>query len=144
MASAVNQTTATTASAGTSRVADEKVLILDFGAQYAQLIARRVREQHVYCEMVRHDITAERVRELAPRGIILSGGPSSVYEAGAPKCDPQIFRLGIPVLGICYGMQLACEALGGKVDRPKAREFGRANVHVTSHADLFGDVPDEI
>ena len=79
----------------------ERVLVLDFGSQYAQLIARRVREQHVYCEIVRHDITADRLRELAPRGIILSGGPSSVYEAAAPKCDPGIFRLGIPVLGIC-------------------------------------------
>jgi len=91
---------------GAGLVADEKVLVLDFGAQYAQLIARRVREQHVYCEIVRHDITADRVRELAPRGIILSGGPASVYEPGAPKCDPEIFRLGIPVLGICYGLQI--------------------------------------
>ena len=81
-----------------------------------QLIARRVREQHVYCEIVRHDITAERVRELAPKGLILSGGPSSVYADGAPQCDPAIFELGIPVLGICYGMQLMCQALGGKVE----------------------------
>ena len=125
-------------------VADEKVLILDFGSQYAQLIARRVREQHVYCEIVRHDITAARIRELAPRGIILSGGPASVYDAGAPKCDPEIFRLGIPVLGICYGLHLACEALGGKVDSAPAREFGRASVHVASHADLFDGVPDEM
>ena len=125
-------------------VADEKVLILDFGAQYAQLIARRVRENHVYCEILRHDVTAERVRELAPRGIILSGGPASVYDAGAPKCDPEILRLGIPVLGICYGLHLACEALGGKVDGATKREFGRAKVHITSHADLFGDVPDDI
>ena len=85
------------------RLADEKVLVLDFGSQYAQLIARRVRQQHVYCEIVRHDITAERIRELAPKGIILSGGPASVYEPGAPQCDPEIFRLGLPVLGICYG-----------------------------------------
>ena len=121
-------------------VADEKVLILDFGAQYAQLIARRVRENHVYCEILKHDVTAQRVRELAPRGIILSGGPASVYDAGAPKCDPEILRLGIPVLGICYGLHLACEALGGKVDGAAKREFGRAKVHITSHADLFGDV----
>ena len=79
----------------------ERVLVLDFGSQYAQLIARRVREQRVYCEIVRHDISAERISQLAPRGIILSGGPSSVYETAAPKCDPNIFRLGIPVLGIC-------------------------------------------
>ena len=99
-----------------TKVADEKVLVLDFGSQYAQLIARRVREQQVYCEIVRHDITAERIRELAPLGMILSGGPASVYEPGRPKCDPAIFHLGIPVLGICYGMQLACEALGGRVE----------------------------
>ena len=86
-------------------LAGERVLVFDFGSQYAQLIARRVREQHVYCEIVRHDITAARVRELAPKGIILSGGPASVYADGAPKCDPGLFDLGVPVLGICYGMQ---------------------------------------
>ena len=109
-----------------SRIADEKVLVLDFGSQYAQLIARRVREQQVYCEIVRHNITAERIRELKPMGLILSGGPLSVYEANAPKCDPELFRLGIPTLGICYGMQLMCEALGGRVQSAPAREYGRA------------------
>src|SRR3954467_15150795 len=89
----------------------ERVLILDFGSQYGQLIARRVREHNVFCQIVRHDLPAQRVRELAPKGLILSGGPSSVYEPKAPKCDPAIFELGIPVLGICYGMQLACQAL---------------------------------
>ena len=100
---------------GSSRAADERVLVLDFGAQYAQLIARRVREQNVYCEIVRHTISAEQIRKHQPRGLILSGGPASVYESGAPRCDPELFRLGVPVLGICYGMQLACETLGGKV-----------------------------
>ena len=127
-----------------SPVAHERILVLDFGSQYAQLIARRVREQHVYCEIVRHDISADRVRQLDPRGIILSGGPSSVYEPGAPKCDPAVFRLGIPVLGICYGLHLACDALGGKVESFPAREFGRAGVHVTSHVDLFAGLPDEM
>ena len=131
------------------RLIDEKVVVLDFGSQYAQLIARRVREQQVYCEIVRHDITAARLREIAPKGIILSGGPSSVYEAGAPKCDVELFRLGIPVLGICYGMQLACEALGGKVESAPAREYGRAQVHVTAPADggpneLFSDLPGDL
>ncbi len=98
-----------------TKIAAEKVLVLDFGSQYAQLIARRVRQQQVYCEIVRHDLSAERIGQIAPKGLILSGGPSSVYEAGAPKCDPQIFHLGLPVLGICYGMQLFCEALGGRV-----------------------------
>jgi len=126
------------------RLADEKVLILDFGSQYAQLIARRVRQQHVYCEIVRHNITAARVRELAPRGIILSGGPASVYEAGAPKCDPEIFRLGLPVLGICYGLHLACQALGGEVQSTPTREYGRARCRVTQPNVLFAGLPDEI
>lgn len=123
-------------------IAAERVLVLDFGAQYAQLIARRVRENNVYCEIVRHDITPEQIRRHNPRGLILSGGPSSVYEAGAPKCDPTIFELGIPVLGICYGMQLACETLGGKVQNAPAREFGRARCHVVTSADLLAGVPD--
>jgi GMP synthase (glutamine-hydrolysing) len=131
------------------RLADEKVVVLDFGSQYAQLIARRVREAQTYCEIVRHDITAARLREIAPRGIILSGGPSSVYEKGAPKCDPELFRLGIPVLGICYGMQLACESLGGKVESAPAREYGRAHIRVTSPGgkaadNLFAELPAEM
>lgn len=126
------------------RLADEKVLVLDFGSQYAQLIARRVRQQDVYCEIVRHDITAERIRELAPMGLILSGGPASVYEAGAPKCDPEIFRLGLPVLGICYGLQLACQTLGGKVQGSPTREYGRAMCRITQANELFEGVPGEI
>src|ERR1700690_3440312 len=106
-------------------IADEIVLVLDFGSQYAQLIARRVREQNVYCEIVRHDLAAARDKELAPNGIILSAGPGSVYEKGAPHCHPAIFGLGIPVLGICYGMQLVCKALGGWVESAPAREYGR-------------------
>ncbi|HUT13618.1 MAG TPA: glutamine-hydrolyzing GMP synthase [Thermoguttaceae bacterium] len=126
-----------------SKLADEKVLVLDFGSQYAQLIARRVRQQHVYCEIVRHDITPQRIRELAPMGLILSGGPSSVYAQGAPKCDPDIFQLGVPVLGICYGMQLACEALGGRVENTPSREYGRARCRITSRNGLFADVPEQ-
>ena len=120
------------------------VLVLDFGAQYVQLIARRVRERHAFARIVRHDITAERVHELNPLALILSGGPSSVYEPGAPKCDPAIFELGLPILGICYGMQLACEVLGGRVDASPAREFGRAEAHVLDESEpLFRDVPHE-
>jgi len=126
---------------GGSAPQSERVLVLDFGSQYAQLIARRVREQHVYCEIVRHDITAERIRQLQPRGIILSGGPASVYETGAPQCDPAIFGLGIPVLGICYGMQLACKALGGTVGQARAREYGRATCTVHAADSLFDGVP---
>ena len=135
--------TATITPTAPALVADEKVLVLNFGSQYAQLIARRVREQHVYCEIVRHDISAERIAELHPKGVILSGGPASVYESGAPKCDPNIFTLGIPTLGICYGMQLACEVLGAHVESAPAREYGRAHVDITSHADLFAGLPDQ-
>ena len=99
---------------------NELVLIFDFGSQFGQLIARRVREQNVFCQVVRHDLSAERVKELNPKGLIFSGGPTSVYEPGAPHCDPKIFDLGIPVLGICYGMQLACHYLGGKVGGGRA------------------------
>ncbi|MFO0945835.1 MAG: glutamine-hydrolyzing GMP synthase [Planctomycetota bacterium] len=121
--------------------AEERVLVFDFGSQYAQLIARRVREQHVYCELVRHDLPASRVRELAPRGIILSGGPSSVYAEGAPKCDPAIFELGIPVLGICYGMQLTCQTLGAEVRPYSSGEFGRTNLRLSDSSMLFEGVP---
>jgi GMP synthase (glutamine-hydrolysing) len=121
----------------------ERVLIVDFGAQYGQLIARRVREQNVFCQIVRHNITPDRIRELRPRGLILSGGPSSVYEPGAPHCDPAIFDLGIPVLGICYGLHLACQALGGEVKPATSREFGRAHCHVTEDHGLFSGVPED-
>ncbi len=123
---------------------NETVLVLDFGSQYAQLIARRVREQNVFCQIVRHDLPASRIAELAPRGLILSGGPASVYEKGAPHCDPAIFGLGIPVLGICYGMQLACHLLGGEVKPGTHREFGRAVVRVREAAGLFAGVPAEM
>ncbi len=136
--------TATPPAAATRRTAQERVLVLDFGSQYAQLIARRVREQNVYCEIVRHNITAERLRELAPLGIILSGGPASVYEENAPQCDPEIFSLGLPVLGICYGMQLACQALGGKVDNAPSREYGRAACTINDTQGLFAGVNSQI
>jgi GMP synthase (glutamine-hydrolysing) len=121
----------------------ELVLILDFGSQYGQLIARRVREQNVFCQIVRHDLSAARVAELKPRGLILSGGPASVYVPGAPRCDPALFEMNIPVLGICYGMQLACHALGGEVKPGASREFGRANIHIHEADGLFAGVPKE-
>jgi GMP synthase (glutamine-hydrolysing) len=123
---------------------EERVLVLDFGAQYAQLIARRVREQNVYCELIRHDLPAQRIAELKPKGLILSGGPASVYEPKAPKCDPAIFDLGIPTLGICYGMQLACQALGGEVMPGSSREFGRADCRIVDADTLFDGLPDEM
>jgi GMP synthase (glutamine-hydrolysing) len=121
----------------------ELILILDFGSQYGQLIARRVREQNVFCQIVRHDLSAERIAELRPRGLILSGGPASVYAPGAPRCDPALFDLGIPTLGICYGMQLACQALGGDVRPGASREFGRAVARIHEANGLFNGVPTE-
>lgn len=122
----------------------QRIVVLDFGSQYAQLIARRVRDQNVYCQILRHDISSERLAELAPRGIILSGGPASVYEKGAPRCDPGLFQLGIPVLGICYGMQLTCDALGGKVDNTPTHEYGPAKCQISKRDSLFQGLPEEI
>jgi len=116
--------------------------ILDFGSQYAQLIARRVREAGVYSVLTWPDITIEELAALKPRGIILSGGPSSVYEDGAPKCDPRLFELGVPVLGICYGLQVAVSTLGGEVRNAKAREYGRASLNITDHTDLLKGIPE--
>jgi GMP synthase (glutamine-hydrolysing) len=145
---AQNHSSVASASAANDHLAPEltqqKIVVLDFGSQYAQLIARRVREQNVYCQILRHDLSAQRLAELSPKGIILSGGPASVYEAGAPRCDPAIFQLGIPVLGICYGMQLSCEALGGKVDNTPSREYGPASCHINKSSELFAGLPDEI
>ena len=124
-------------------ISRERVLILDFGSQYAQLIARRVREQNVYCEIVRHDISVERIKEHNPQGLILSGSPSSVYEEGSPRCDPELFQMGLPVLGICYGMQLATEAFGGKVSSTSTREYGRAQLTVDTSSQLFADTSAE-
>jgi GMP synthase (glutamine-hydrolysing) len=118
-------------------MAKDLVLILDFGSQTTQLIARRVRESKVYCEI--HPCTAsfDEVRVKNPRAIILSGGPSSVYEDGAPQVDPRIFELGVPILGICYGMQLLAHLLGGKVERASKREFGLARVSVETPEGIF-------
>jgi GMP synthase (glutamine-hydrolysing) len=117
------------------------IAILDFGSQYSQLIARRVREQNVYSELLRFDTSAEALRKRKPTGIVLSGGPSSVFEKGAPLCDPAIFDLGVPVLGICYGMQLASRSLGGTVKPGHAREYGRARIDVAQAHPLFSGLP---
>ncbi|HEX4794214.1 MAG TPA: glutamine-hydrolyzing GMP synthase [Humisphaera sp.] len=122
---------------------DQIIPVLDFGSQVTQLIARRVREKGVYSELVRPDISADELKKLNPPGIILSGGPSSVYDAGAPKCDPKIFDLGVPILGICYGMQLGVHMLGGKIQPAKAREFGRAKLTVIENDPLVRGLPQE-
>ncbi|HNO92153.1 MAG TPA: glutamine-hydrolyzing GMP synthase, partial [bacterium] len=121
----------------------ETILILDFGSQFTQLIARRVRELQVYCEIHPYNMTPDKIRALQPKGIILSGGPSSVYENGAPHPDRAIFDLGIPVLGVCYGMQVMAYFLGGAVDKAAHREFGRAEIRITDHTDLFSGFPEK-
>jgi GMP synthase (glutamine-hydrolysing) len=122
----------------------DKILILDFGAQYTQLIARRVREAHVYCELHPHDVPDSFVREFAPRGIILSGGPSSVYETETPRAPPAVWDAGVPVLGICYGMQTMAAELGGVVEGAKVREFGYAEVRAHGHSRLLADIQDRV
>jgi GMP synthase (glutamine-hydrolysing) len=118
----------------------ERVLILDFGAQYTQLIARRVRESGVYCEIMPFNAPEARIKDYEPKAIILSGGPASVHEKGTPSASPLVFKLGIPVLGICYGEQTMCDVLGGKVEPADHREFGRAEVRVTADSALFDGV----
>ncbi len=120
----------------------ERILILDFGAQYTQLIARRVREARVYCEIHPFDVDDRFVRDFGPRGIILSGGPASVWEGGTPRAPQAVFELGVPVLGICYGMQAMAAQLGGKVEMGKVREFGYAEVRARGHSTLFRDIQD--
>ena len=115
----------------------DKILILDFGSQYTQLIARRVRECQIYSEIHPYSIPAARVESLSPKGVILSGGPASVYEKDAPLCDPAILRMGIPVLGICYGMQLIAHQLGGEVTPSKKREYGKARLTLEKDGRLF-------
>ncbi len=114
--------------------------MLNFGAQYGQLIARRVRECHVYCEILPRDTPTEEILARKPKGIVFSGGPSSVYEDGAPLCDPALFEAGIPVLGICYGMQLMAKTLGGEVTGGAHREYGKTELTVLDHGDLFHDL----
>src|SRR5258707_11610617 len=118
----------------------EGIVILDYGSQYTQLIARRVREQNVYAEIFPWDADPAQVMALEPRGIILSGGPNSVYDPGAPSLPGYVLDSGTPVLGICYGMQLLTHALGGKVSGSQAREFGPATVQLTE-SPLFAEVP---
>ncbi|MBI3618121.1 MAG: glutamine-hydrolyzing GMP synthase [Candidatus Omnitrophica bacterium] len=120
------------------------ILVLDFGSQYTQLIARRVRESKVFSRIVPYTISAEEIQEINPKGLILSGGPMSVYDRGAPALKKEIYNLGIPILGVCYGMQLICDQLGGKVQGSKEREFGRAELFIDSNKDLFANLPTNI
>lgn len=116
------------------------ILIIDFGSQYNQLIARRVREHHVYCRIEPPEMDIERIRALAPEGIILSGGPASIYEKGSPRVDRGIFNLGIPILGICYGMQYMVDSLGGEVVGAQKREYGFAELHTKGTGGIFDGI----
>jgi GMP synthase (glutamine-hydrolysing) len=124
----------------TRELGQDRVLILDFGSQTTQLIARRIRESHVYCEIHPFNLSMEKIAAFNPHGIVLSGGPASVYDPQAPLSDPGLLALGIPVLGICYGMQLMTHQLGGKVEGAAQREYGPAQVDVTAPAELFRDI----
>jgi GMP synthase (glutamine-hydrolysing) len=125
-------------------VETHSIVVLDFGAQYSQLIARRVREQNVFSVVLPCNSTIEDIRKQSPVGIILSGGPSSVYDKDAPSADPRVFDLGLPVLGICYGLQFMVHALEGKVRAAKHREYGHAQVQILANSDLFRDLPREL
>ena len=125
-----------------SQLNRQMIAILDFGSQYSELIARRIRETQVYSEVLSYRTTAEQLRQLNPKGIIFSGGPSSVYAPGAPECDPEIWSLGIPVLGVCYGMQLMVKQLGGNVLPADRKEYGKASLLIDDPTDLLTNVED--
>ncbi len=136
------QTEPQTQSASLGRLDRQMIVILDFGSQYSELIARRIRETQVYSEVLSYRTTAEQLRQLNPKGIIFSGGPSSVYDQGAPLSDPEIWNLGIPVLGVCYGMQLMVQQLGGEVERSDRGEYGKASLAIDDPTDLLTNVED--
>jgi len=120
------------------------IVILDFGSQYTQLIARRIRESHVYSEILPYNASIEEIKKHNPKGIIFSGGPASVYEKDAPRPDPEVFNLGLPILGICYGLQLIVDHFGGKVVKAEKHEYGRAELEILNHEDLFYNIPNYI
>jgi GMP synthase (glutamine-hydrolysing) len=123
---------------------DHRILILDFGSQYTQLIARRVREIGVYCELWSWDVTEEQIKGFNPTGIILAGGPESVTEENSPRAPEYVYQAGVPVLGICYGMQTMAEQLGGGVESSEHKEFGYASVELVCKSALFNNVEDSI
>ncbi|MGH7692732.1 MAG: glutamine-hydrolyzing GMP synthase, partial [Candidatus Dormibacteria bacterium] len=122
----------------------DTILVLDFGSQYTQLIARRIRELNVYCELIAGNRPAAEIARRRPRGLVLSGGPASVHEEGALHPDPAIYQMGVPILGICYGMQLLASDLGGRVRPSPRREYGLASVVVDSDDGVFQGLPTEI
>ena len=138
--SAPEQTLPTPITEPVTSVNREMIMILDFGSQYSELIARRIRETEVYSEVISYRTSAKKLADLNLKGIILSGGPSSVYDEKAPHCDPEIWNLGVPVLGVCYGMQLMVQQLGGGVERAKLAEYGKASLTIDDPTDLLTNV----
>jgi len=124
-------------------VKNEIVLVIDFGGQYNQLIARRIREANVYCEVLPYNVSIEKIKSLNPKGIIFTGGPASVLDTNAPFCDKEIFNLGVPILGICYGMQLMSVTLGGSVTKADQREYGKAEISIDNKSALMKDVEEK-
>ena len=120
----------------------ETVVVLDYGGQYSQLIARRIRDCGVFSELLAHHVPIEQIAARRPRGIVLSGGPASVYADGAPRLDPALLELGVPVMGICYGMQLLVHSLGGRVEQAEVGEFGRSELLVGDGGMLLGGPPE--
>jgi len=124
-----------------SSVETQSIVVLDFGAQYSQLIARRIREQNVFSVVLPCTASLDEIRSYSPIGIVLSGGPSSVYDKDAPPADPRVLQMGLPVLGICYGLQYMVHALGGKVSPASKREYGHAQVEIKNNSRLFEGLP---
>ncbi|MDX1372855.1 MAG: GMP synthase (glutamine-hydrolyzing), partial [Nitrososphaeraceae archaeon] len=122
----------------------DKIVILDFGSQYSHLICRRIRDSNVFCEIYPYYISSDKLKNIAPKGIIFSGGPASVYDSNSPKPDKKIFELGIPILGICYGHQLIIDNFKGKVKKSKTREYGRALLQIDDKTDLFKGLNDRL
>ncbi|MGN1197117.1 MAG: hypothetical protein ACI4TA_05900, partial [Acetatifactor sp.] len=123
-----------------NELSKEKVIVIDFGGQYNQLVARRVRECNVYCEIYSYKTDLAQIKAMNPKGIILTGGPNSCYEDGAPTCSRELFELGVPVLGLCYGAQLMMHVLGGRVEKAPVREYGKTEVYVNAGTPLFHGV----
>ncbi|HTZ86126.1 MAG TPA: glutamine-hydrolyzing GMP synthase [Solirubrobacteraceae bacterium] len=140
---AVTAPEADAGAAGSIETATEEVVVLDYGGQYSQLIARRIRDCGVFSELLPHTVPVQEVAKRKPRGIVLSGGPASVYAEGAPRLQRELLELGVPVMGICYGMQLLVHELGGRVEQAEVGEFGRSDLHVTEPGTLLHDLPRE-
>ena len=120
------------------------IIILDFGSQYTQLIARRIRELNIFSEILPYNVSIEEIKKHNPKGIIFSGGPASVYEPNAPKPNPEVFKLGVPILGICYGLQVITDFFKGKVVHSDKHEYGKAELKVLDNTDLFFNLPDKL